>query len=97
MTLHGLLMPICEESCLAFCRVWAEGRCSNLESFGNESVADSNSVFDSGAVSVLIKILLEFNCTPSHYYFFDGVDSLIDPTECTNLFSSSDKGDSMCE
>ncbi len=87
----GLLIPICDTSCFAFCRIWEEGGCRNLQEFGDGLL--NSSFIDTGTVSVLIKILLDFECAiPTSYYFYDDLNSLIDSSQCTDLFSSSKKG-----
>ena len=84
-----LLLPVCNDSCLAFNRLVEEGKCDSLFQSAEEFLLSSGLV----EARLLYDLLTGFNCkNVSTYYFFERLDSLIDSERCTDLLTPQQTG-----
>ena len=78
------LLPVCTNSCLAYARLQDDGKCESLYQYGQENFPDLTTIIDG---------LHRFDClNTSSYYHFDDLNSILDPQECTDLFSEEQRG-----
>ena len=88
-----LLLSICSDSCLALTRIVEEGGCDSVYQYGQE-LFQTPAFQVRTAFSDLLKLILEFDCTnTSTYIFYDNLEMLLDPIYCTDVFTTSEKGE----
>ena len=92
----GLLLPICSDSCLAFTRIVEEGGCDSLYQYGRELL--QSPAFLEGTTFNVLNLLLQLDCTnTSTYIFYDDLETVVDPSHCTDLYTASEKGKCLCD
>ncbi len=84
-----LLLPVCNDSCLAFNRLVEEGKCDSIIQSAEQFLMLSSLP----EAQIFLDLLTGFNCNnASTYYYFDRLDSLIDSGRCTDLLTPQQTG-----
>ena len=83
-----LLLPICQNSCLAYSKIVEAGNCTSLFDYVHTLTVSSGG---SDNLSVVLDLLLNTDCSNSSTYYFYG-ETFVDYSSCTDLFSEEEKG-----